>query len=76
MPCRSCGKAAADHHVDDLVARQLGHLLQRRVDRERGEVVGAGVDERPLRARPIGVRAAATITASDKGGLSCEVLGR
>ena len=47
---------AADHHVDDLLARQLRDLLQRRVDRERGEVVGARVDERPL-ARPADRRA-------------------
>ena len=56
---------AADHHVDDLLARKLGHPLQRRVHREGSEVVGARVDERALfRARPIGVRAAETITAS------------
>ena len=41
-------KAAADHHVDDLAAVELGHLLQRGVDRERDEVVGTRVDERAL----------------------------
>ena len=45
-------EAAADHHVDDLAAVELGHLLQRRVDREGGEVVGPGVDERALARAP------------------------
>ena len=38
-------EAAADDHVDDLLRRQSRHLREGRVDGERGEVVGAGVDE-------------------------------
>ena len=41
-------EAAADHHVVDLARRQRRHLLERGLDGERGEVVGAGVDERAL----------------------------
>ena len=41
-------EAAADHHVDDLLSRQLGHLLERGTDRERTQVVRAGVDQRSL----------------------------
>ena len=42
------GEAAADHHVDDLLARELRHLLQRGVDGEGREVVGPGVDQGAL----------------------------
>ena len=41
-------EAAADHHVDDLGRIELGDLLQRGVDGERGEIVGTSVDERAL----------------------------
>jgi hypothetical protein len=47
-------KAAADHHVDDLGAVELGDLVQRGVDRERDEVVGPGVDQRALAGPPDG----------------------
>ena len=42
------GEAAADDHVDDLLARQLRHLVERGPDRERGEIVRTDVDERAL----------------------------
>ncbi len=41
-------EAAADDHVDDLLRRQLGNLVERRPEGEGGEVIGAGVDERAL----------------------------
>ena len=46
------GEAAADHDVVDLTAVELGHLLQRGVDREADEVVGPRVHERPLLGAP------------------------
>ena len=39
---------AADHHVDDVLSRQVRDASQRGVDRERDEVVRPRVDERAL----------------------------
>src|SRR5262249_24067165 len=58
------GLAASPHDVLDSGPIKLRHLVQHSVDDEPGHVVGALVDERAVRARPIGVRAVATMTAS------------
>jgi hypothetical protein len=47
-PLLLLGKAAPHHHVDDLGGIELRHLLERRADGERDQVVGSDVDEGPF----------------------------
>ena len=58
---------AAEHQVVDVGGVERGHLVERGPHDRRGEVVGSHAISEPLNARPIGLRAVATMTASGMG---------
>ena len=68
-------EAAPEDEVLDLAPVELRHLVEHGLHDGAGEVVGSQSTSDPLYARPIGLRAVATITGSGISGLRGGSLG-
>src|SRR5215210_3634889 len=73
MPCRSWGKPHPIITSTMSARSSSGTCLSAASIANAARSSGLASTSAPLRARPIGVRAAATMTASDKGALSCQL---
>lgn len=64
VPLLPARRSTAEEQVVDVIWGERRHLPERSRDHLRGQVVGRTAASEPLRARPIGARAAATLAAS------------